>query len=115
MGMGISKSVAFLMGAGSHCLQVDSIFFKQSRPGGMLTCIYNKLSLLYWVTFSNQTQLPDGGSEKPGGWAHPSLCLLPDRWKKDEAARAWMVFVRRYLKQRIRNLSRVGRKDKELM
>lgn len=83
MGMGISKSVAFLMGDGSHYLQVDSIFSGQSRPGGMLMCIYNKLSLVYWVMFSNHIQLPDGGSEKPSGWVRPSLCLFLDSWKKD--------------------------------
>ena len=32
--------------------------------------IYNRLSLLCWVTFSSRAQLPDAGSQMPRGWAH---------------------------------------------
>lgn len=64
----------------------------KSRAGEVLTCIYNGLSLLCWARFSNQGQLPDAGSENPGGWVHPSQ-VSPGRWK-GWAARTWEVFVR---------------------
>lgn len=44
----------------------------KSRTGEVLMCIYNGLSLLCWARFSNQGQLPDAGSENPGGWVHSS-------------------------------------------